>query len=94
MLAPVHQDRLRNRACHADPLALAAPLRDLAEQAYARGTRIAIETMPFSDIATVPMGAEIVSAAGHPAAGLVVDAWHVFRAGTHSDELRDSLRPR
>ena len=76
-----------------DPLALVAPLRELAEQAAAHGTRVAIETMPFSAIATVPMGAEIIAAAGHPAAGLLVDAWHVFRAGTSLDELRAALRP-
>jgi sugar phosphate isomerase/epimerase len=76
-----------------DPLALAAPLRELAEQAAAHGTRVAIETMPFSAIATVPMGAEIVAAADHPAAGLLVDAWHVFRAGTTLDELRATLKP-
>jgi sugar phosphate isomerase/epimerase len=77
----------------ADPLALAAPLRELAEQAEAHGTRVAIETMPFSAIATMPMGAQIVSAAGHSAAGLLVDAWHVFRAGTSLAELRTTLRP-
>ncbi len=77
----------------ADPLALAPALRELAEQAAAHGTRVAIETMPFSAIATVPMGAQIVTAADHPAAGLLVDAWHVFRAGTTLDELRSVLRP-
>lgn len=76
-----------------DPLALAAPLRELAEQAANHGTKVAIETMPFSAIATVPMGAEIVSAASHPAAGLLVDAWHVFRADTSLAELRTALRP-
>ncbi|MBB5164097.1 sugar phosphate isomerase/epimerase family protein [Mycobacterium sp. AZCC_0083] len=76
-----------------DPLALAEPLRKLAEQAAAHGTRVAIETMPFSAIATVPMGAEIVAAAGHPAAGLLVDAWHVFRADTSLEELRAALWP-
>jgi len=76
-----------------DPLALAEPLRDLAEQAAAHGTRVAIETMPFSAISTVPMGAEIIAAAAHPAAGLLVDAWHVFRAETSLDELRATLRP-
>jgi sugar phosphate isomerase/epimerase len=77
----------------ANPTALVAPLRELAEQAAAHGTRVAIETMPFSAIATVPMGAEIVAAAGHPAAGLLVDAWHVFRAGTTLAELRTALPP-
>jgi sugar phosphate isomerase/epimerase len=76
-----------------DPLTLAKPLRELAEQAAAHGTRVAIETMPFSAIATVPMGAEIVAAAAHPAAGLLVDAWHVFRAGTSLADLRATLRP-
>jgi sugar phosphate isomerase/epimerase len=75
------------------PESLIAPLRELAEQAADHGTRVAIETMPFSIIATVPMGAEIVSATGHPAVGLLVDAWHAFRAGTPLDELRDSLTP-
>jgi sugar phosphate isomerase/epimerase len=69
------------------------PLRVLADQAVERGTRIAIETMPFSAIATVPMGAEIVAAADHSAVGLLVDAWHVFRAGTSLDDLRGALTP-
>lgn len=82
-----------NGPAAADPLAFAAPLSELAAQAASHGTRVAIETMPFSAIATVPMGAQIVAAAGHPAAGLLVDAWHVFRAGTTIDELRSALRP-
>jgi sugar phosphate isomerase/epimerase len=75
------------------PESLIAPLRELAEQAADRGTRVAIETMPFSIISTVPMGADIVSAAAHPGIGLLVDAWHVFRAGTSLGELRDPLTP-
>ena len=82
-----------NGPATADPLALAGPLRELADQAVAHRTRVAIEPMPFSVIATVPMGAQIVDAAGHPAAGLVIDAWHVFRAGTSFDELRAALKP-
>jgi sugar phosphate isomerase/epimerase len=31
----------------------------------------------------VEMGAEIVSAAAHPGIGLLLDASHVFRAGTN-----------
>jgi len=74
-----------------DPLRLVEPLRLLANEARAHGTRVAIEPMPFSAITTVPMGAEIIHAAAHPAAGLVVDAWHVFRAGTALDELDAAL---
>jgi sugar phosphate isomerase/epimerase len=76
-----------------DPFALVDPLRELADQAAAHGTRIAIETMPFSVIATVPMGVEIISAAAHPAVGLLIDAWHVFRAGTSLDMLAEVLSP-
>lgn len=75
------------------PEVLLPPLCELARQAADRGTRIAIEPMPFSIISTVPMGAEIVSAVADPAVGLLIDAWHVFRAGTSLDELRSSLRP-
>jgi len=75
------------------PEQLIEPLRQLATQAGEHGTRVAIETMPFSIIPTVPMGAEIISAAAHPAVGLLLDAWHVFRAGTTLDELRQVLQP-
>ncbi|WP_234792174.1 sugar phosphate isomerase/epimerase family protein [Mycolicibacterium brisbanense] len=82
---------LGSRTAH--PEALIDPLRELADQAAEHGTRIAIETMPFSLISTVPMGADIVTAAAHPGVGLLVDAWHVFRAGTSLDELRSALSP-
>ncbi|WP_099040666.1 sugar phosphate isomerase/epimerase family protein [Mycobacterium neglectum] len=75
------------------PGALAEPLHELAVQAVAHGTRIALETMPFSIVSTVPMGAELVASCGHPAVGLLVDAWHVFRAATSLDELRAALTP-
>ncbi|RDH80083.1 sugar phosphate isomerase/epimerase [Mycolicibacterium moriokaense] len=77
----------------ADPLTLVGPLRDLADEAAAHGTKVAIETMPFSAIATVPMGIEIIDAADHPAAGLIIDAWHVFRAGTPLSDLGAALKP-
>ncbi|MGH3582416.1 MAG: sugar phosphate isomerase/epimerase family protein [Mycobacterium sp.] len=75
------------------PEELVAPLRELGEQAAEHGTRIAIETMPFSIISTVPLGAQIVAAAGHPGVGLLIDAWHVFRAGTSLAQLRAALTP-
>jgi sugar phosphate isomerase/epimerase len=70
-----------------------APLRELVEQAAESGTQIALETMPFSAIPTVPAGIELVSATGHSGVGVLVDAWHVFRAGTAVDELRSAIRP-
>lgn len=70
---------------------LAEPLRELAHQASERGARVAVEPMPFSMLATVPMAAELVRAVAHPGCGVMVDSWHVFRAGTTLDELRECL---
>jgi sugar phosphate isomerase/epimerase len=39
----------------------------------------------------MPQGAELIRKTGHPAAGLVVDFWHVFRAGTSLDELAEAV---
>ncbi|MFC9362269.1 sugar phosphate isomerase/epimerase family protein [Rhodococcus sp. NPDC057014] len=70
---------------------LVAPLWQLAEQAAERGIRLALEPLPFSMISSIPMGADLVRAVNHPACGLIVDTWHVFRAGTSLDELREAL---
>ncbi len=69
----------------------AESLLELTRDAVSHGTRIAIEPMPFSIISTVPAGADLARSTGHPGCGLVVDAWHVFRAGTSLAELRESL---
>ncbi|WP_089248031.1 sugar phosphate isomerase/epimerase family protein [Rhodococcoides kyotonense] len=68
-------------------------LLELTRDAVSHGTRIAIEPMPFSIVSTVPIGAELARATGHSGCGVIVDAWHVFRAGTSLDELRSALTP-
>lgn len=70
---------------------LVQPLRALAERAADRGVRLALEPLPFSMVATVPAGAELVKAVDHRSCGLAVDAWHVFRAGTPLTALPDAL---
>lgn len=70
---------------------LVAPLRELADDAAGRGVRLALEPMPFSMISSVPMGAELVRAVNRPNCGVLVDSWHVFRAGTSVAELRECL---
>jgi hypothetical protein len=52
-------------------LAMENPVTEPRLVAASHGTRVAIETMPSSAIAPVSMGAEIVSAANHSAAGLL-----------------------
>ena len=100
-VAHVHQDRLRTGArTPTSARRWSSRFASSPSRQPTTGRGVAIETMPFSIIATVPMGAEIVAAADHPAVGLLVDAWHVFRAGTSLEELamladaRDDLRRR
>jgi sugar phosphate isomerase/epimerase len=70
---------------------LVEPLRRLTAEAALHGTRIALEPMPFSMVGTVPAAADLMRKVNMPGCGLVVDFWHVFRAGTTLDELSSSL---
>lgn len=72
---------------------LVEPLRRLTAEAALRGTRVALEPMPFSMVGTVPAAADLMRKVDMPGCGLVVDYWHVFRAGTTLDELSSSLEP-
>jgi sugar phosphate isomerase/epimerase len=67
------------------------PLRQIATEAAAVGTRVALEPLPFGLIGSMPQGADLIRAVGHPAAGLVVDFWHVFRVGTTLPQLVECL---
>jgi sugar phosphate isomerase/epimerase len=67
------------------------PLRRLTAEAKAHGTRIALEPMPFSMVASIPAAADLMRSIAMPECGLAVDYWHVFRAGTTLDELAAGL---
>lgn len=62
----------------------------LCERAGAHGLSIALESVPWSDVADVETALETI--AGNRTAGLVIDSWHVFRGGIPLDALR-SLAP-
>ncbi len=70
-----------------DPDRWATELATLGHEAAEHGTRVALEFLPWSNIADVHQGRKLVEAAGHPAVGLLVDAWHVGRAGTPVSDL-------
>ena len=57
----------------------AAELHQLADEAADVGTRVALEPLPFSNMTDFRLAAELVAAADQPAAGLVVDIWHLER---------------
>src|SRR3954451_20031307 len=70
-----------------EPAHWAAEFASLAAQAADAGARLGIEFLPWSNIRTVHDGLRLVEDAGHPAGGIVLDVWHVERAGTAPDEL-------
>ncbi|WP_291278381.1 TIM barrel protein [Galactobacter sp.] len=76
-----------------DPTVLAPAFRRLGIEAEAHGTRVALEPLPFGMVASMPAGAELVRATDHPACGLVVDYWHIFRAGTSFSDVVNNLTP-
>ena len=77
----------------ADLTPFVEPGRALAREAADLGIRLALEPLPFAVVGSIPQGAELARAVDHPAFGLCVDAWHVFRAGTSLDELAECLFP-
>src|SRR4051794_7301695 len=67
----------------------AAEFTLLAAQAADAGARLGIEFLPWSNIPTIHEALRLVEDAGHPAGGIVVDVWHVERAGTPVAELAE-----
>jgi sugar phosphate isomerase/epimerase len=55
------------------------PLRQVANEAATVGTRVALEPLPFGFIGSMPQGADLIRAADHPSAGLLVDFWRLPR---------------
>lgn len=59
----------------------------LCEDVSAVGATVAIEFMPFSRIRNVSDALKIAEGANQPNGGLMVDHWHVARAGTPYGEV-------
>ena len=70
-----------------DPQRMGEELGVLAAQAAAAGARIGLEPMPFADVQTPEMALDAVRIANHPAAGLCLDVWHIYRAGLPVDSV-------
>ncbi|OPX13274.1 sugar phosphate isomerase/epimerase [Mycobacterium sp. AT1] len=70
---------------------LNAEFLTLCEQAQSAGTRIALEPAAFSMMPTIHPGVDLVTQVGHPAGGLLVDIWHVYRSGTSYADLVDLI---
>lgn len=70
-----------------DPGHWAAKLAELAAQAADVGTRLGIEFFPWSNINNLDAGLRLVEDAGHDAAGVIIDVWHIERANTPVTDL-------
>jgi sugar phosphate isomerase/epimerase len=70
---------------------LVEPLRRLGEKIATRGHRFVLEPAAVSMVNTVPKGSELLTKAGLDNCGLLVDFWHVYRAGTTVTELIESV---
>ena len=66
---------------------LAEEFARLCREAAAVGSMVAIEFMPFSGVPDVRAAVELVEAAGEPNGRLLIDTWHVARAGTPLREV-------
>jgi len=61
----------------------------LCGEAEDAGTRIALEPMPFANVPDIASGRSLIETADHRAGGLLIDIWHVCRAGTPYSEVAD-----
>lgn len=84
---------LGDREDDQDEERFAAEFARLATEAHAHGTRVGFEPPADSMMPTIAPAAELVRTVAHPAGGLLVDIWHVFRSGTAYDELVEVLPP-
>ena len=64
-----------------DPEHMATEFRALCEDAADAGTKVAFEPMPFVNVRTPAQALEFIQMADHPAGGVLLDIWHVARAG-------------
>jgi sugar phosphate isomerase/epimerase len=64
-----------------DPAVLRESFAALASEAAEAGTRIALEACSFSSMPTLEPAARLVTDVAHPAAGLLLDIWHIHRSG-------------
>ena len=67
----------------------AAKFAELAGQAEGVGARLGIEFFPWANVNSLAEGMRLVDDAGHDNAGVVIDTWHIARAGTVVSDLAD-----
>lgn len=67
---------------------VAERLAALADRAAAHGVIVALEFLPWTDLADAPTAWEIVRLSGAANAGVLVDSWHLYRGNGDDREVR------
>ncbi|MBV6759881.1 sugar phosphate isomerase/epimerase family protein [Rhodococcus opacus] len=68
---------------------MAAEFVKLSTDAANAGTTVVFEPMPFVNVKTPQQALEFIAKADHPAGGMLIDIWHVARAGVDLGTLAD-----
>jgi sugar phosphate isomerase/epimerase len=71
---------------------LAKEFAELCREAAAAGAMVVLEPMAFTSLMDVHAALAVVEAAGEPNGKLLLDVWHVERAGTPLSEIADLPR--
>lgn len=82
-----------NEGGDADPAVMAPELCVLAEEAAQAGTIVVLEPCAFAALSDLEAAVSLVRRADHPAAGILLDVWHLLRAGFPLARLRDTVPP-
>lgn len=77
----VGADRLVAMNLDPSPTRAATTLETVCAEAAPAGLSVGVEFMPYTATKTFAAACELVLAAGHPGAGVVVDALHLHRSG-------------
>ncbi|MFC4242737.1 sugar phosphate isomerase/epimerase family protein [Gryllotalpicola reticulitermitis] len=77
----------------ADTDTVLTELQRLGDEASACGTRIALEPGADSALADYPRTFGLVAELDHPAVGMMLDIWHLFRVGLDYTTLPELVRP-
>lgn len=67
---------------------MAQAIAGLAERAGRHGLQLSLEFMPDTSLATAADAAKIVQLSGAANVGLMLDTWHLLRAGDGAKEIR------
>lgn len=67
---------------------LAEAFADLCDRAAERGMAVGLEFLPWSAVPDAATARDVVTRAGRPNGGVVVDSWHHFRGANDVGQLR------